>query len=217
MTCEFVHVVSDASDMKEWLSFLLETEGFCVQFYESGKAFLDRVGSVTGCVLTDICMPGLAGMELLRRLRTAGRTLPVVMLAGQGDLSLAVQAMKLGASDVVVKPFDSKTLLKALRSAMEQSEADAAAAPDVQTFLRRVRTLTQRERQVFDHLVVGHSNKETGRDLAISPRTVEIYRARVMAKMQAGTLQGLVRGAALAELIGPLHSAGVGTAMGTRC
>lgn len=203
MAREFVHVVSDASDTRTSLGLLLETGGFCVQFYETGKAFLDWVGSAKGLLLAVIRMPGLDGMELLRSLQTAAPTSLVVMLMRHSDVPFAVEAMKLGASDVIVEPFDDETLLKALRSAVKQDETDATAASDVQNFLQRVARLTQRERQVFDRLIVGHTNKETGRDLEISPRTVEIYRAKIMAKMGDINLQGLVRNAVLAGFFAP--------------
>lgn len=206
MAREFVHVVSDASDTRTSLGLLLETEGFCVQFYETGKAFLDRLRSAKGRVLAVIRMPGLDGMELLRSLQTAAPTPLVVMLMLHSDVPLAVEAMKLGVSDVIVEPFDNEMLLKALRSAVKQDEADAAAALDVQNFLQRVARLTLRERQVFDHLIVGHTNKETGRHLEISPRTVEIHRAKVMAKMGPITLQGLVHNAVRAGLFDPLRA-----------
>lgn len=201
MAGEHVHVVDDDAAIRDSLAFLLGTEGFEVRLYEDGTELLDRLAKpARGAVLTDIRMPGIDGLELLRRLRAAGHMLPVVMMTGHGDVPLAVEAMKLGACDFIEKPFDDETLLQALRSALERGGPDAAADPGLQEFVRRVETLSERERQVLDHLVAGGTSKEIGRALDISPRTVEIYRAKLMAKTQAANLQELVRWAVLASL-----------------
>jgi len=137
---------------------------------------------------------------LLRRLRAAGQTLPVVMMTAHGDVPLAVEAMKLGACDFVEKPFDDEMLIQALRSALERGGAAGPVDPTLQEFVRRVGTLSARERQVLDQLVAGSTSKEIGRALDISPRTVEIYRAKLMAKTQAESLQELVRWSVLTGL-----------------
>ncbi len=201
MPASLVHVVDDDPAMRDSVGFLLGTEGFEVRLYETATDFLRRlVEPAAGCVLTDIRMPGLNGLELLRRLRASGHKLPVIMMTGHGDVPLAVEAMKLGACDFIEKPFDDEALLQALRSALERNGAAEAVDPTLREFVRRVGTLSERERQVLDKLVAGGTSKEIGRTLDISPRTVEIYRAKLMAKTQAGTLQELVRWAVLAGL-----------------
>ncbi len=194
MAANLVHVVDDDPAMRDSVAFLLDTAGFEARLYEAGTDLLDRLPKpASGCVLTDIRMPGIDGLELLRRLRAAGQTLPVVMMTGHGDVPLAVEAMKLGASDFIEKPFDDGALLQALRSALERGDPAKAIDPTLREFVRRVGTLSERERQVLDHLVAGGTSKEIGRTLDISSRTVEIYRAKLMAKTRAGNLQELVR------------------------
>lgn len=201
MPGRLVHVVDDDEAMRESLAFLLSTAGFDVRVYESGTALLDRLGHpASGCVLTDIRMPGLDGMDLLRSLRATGHRLPVVMMTGHGEVPLAVEAMKLGACDFLEKPFDDESLLHTLRSALERDCPVAPADPSLQEFVRRVGTLTERERQVLDELVAGGTSKEIARALDISPRTVEIYRAKLMSKTRAGNLQELVRWSVLAGI-----------------
>ncbi|WP_342108685.1 response regulator FixJ [Methylobacterium sp. SI9] len=201
MATDLVHVVDDDLAMRDSLGFLLGTGGFEVRLYEAGADLLDALSKpAAGCVLTDIRMPGIDGLELLRRLRTAGHTLPVVMMTGHGDVPLAVEAMKLGACDFIEKPFDDEALIQALRSALERGGAAGAVDPTLREFVRRVGTLSERERQVLDHLVAGRTSKEIGRTLDISPRTVEIYRAKLMAKTRAENLQELVRWSVLAGL-----------------
>lgn len=202
MPSRLVHVVDDDPAMRESLAFLLTTAGYEVRVYETAIDFLDRLDeTVSGCVLADIRMPGLDGMTLLRRLRAAGRKLPVVMMTGHGDVPLAVEAMKLGADDFLEKPFDDASLLQALRSALERhGPATPADDPGLRAFMQRVSTLTERERQVLDQLVAGGTSKEIARALDISPRTVEIYRAKLMAKTRAGNLQELVRWSVLAGI-----------------
>ncbi|MFH6783284.1 MULTISPECIES: response regulator FixJ [Methylobacterium] len=201
MGLELVHVVDDDPAMRDSLAFLLETAGFAVRLYDSGTELLERLATVvSGCILTDIRMPGIDGLDLIRRLRETGNTLPVVVMTGHGDVALAVEAMKRGACDFIEKPFDDEVLLRALRYALSPGRTATAADPAVQDFLRRVETLSERERQVLDRLVAGATSKEIGRALDISPRTVEIYRAKLMGKTQAATLQDLVRRAVLAGL-----------------
>ncbi|MBE7196527.1 response regulator FixJ [Methylobacterium sp. A49B] len=201
MASDLVHVVDDDPAMRDSVGFLLGTEGFEVRLYEAGADLLDGLAKPSaGCVLTDIRMPGIDGLELLRRLRAAGHALPVVMMTGHGDVPLAVEAMKLGACDFIEKPFDDDALIQALRSALERGEVTGAVDPTLREFVRRVGTLSERERQVLDHLVAGRTSKEIGRTLDISPRTVEIYRAKLMAKTQAENLQELVRWSVLTGL-----------------
>jgi two-component system response regulator FixJ len=201
MAPKLVHVVDDDPAMRDSVAFLLASAGFKVRIYEAGTELLDRLAKpARGVVLTDIRMPGIDGLELLRRLRSAGQNLPMVIMTGHGDVPLAVEAMKLGACDFIEKPFDDEALVQALTSALERGGRAEAADPTLREFVRRVGTLSERERQVLDHLVAGDTSKDIGRALNISPRTVEIYRAKLMAKTQASNLQELVRWAVLAGL-----------------
>jgi two-component system response regulator FixJ len=187
-----VHVVDDDLAIRESLDFLLGTAGFEVRLHENAQSLLDTMpGPLTGCILTDIRMPGIDGIELLRRVQARERKLPVVVMTGHGDVPLAVEAMKLGASDFIEKPFDDAVLLSAIRNACERVENDLD--PTVATFMKRLATLTGRERQVFDRMVTGQATKVIARDLDLSPRTVEVYRANVMGKMEAGSVSELVR------------------------
>ena len=202
MVASLVHVVDDDPAMRDSVGFLLDTAGFEIALYEAATDLLDTlVKPARGCVLTDIRMPDVDGLELLRRLRAGGHTLPVVVMTGHGDVPLAVEAMKLGACDFIEKPFDDEALLQALRSAQNRGVAANAVDPTLDEFIRRVSTLSERERQVMDQLVAGGSSKDIGRTLDISPRTVEIYRAKLMAKTQAESLQELVRWAVLAGFV----------------
>lgn len=201
MPNRLVHVVDDDPAMRDSLGFLLDTAGFAVVLYENGASLLERPAALaSGCILTDIRMPGIDGLELLRRLRAAGHTLPVIMMTGHGDVPLAVEAMKLGACDFIEKPFDDAVLLQALHTAFERGDPLDATDPALREFVRRVGTLSERERQVLDRLVAGGTSKDIGRDLDISYRTVEIYRAKLMAKTHAASLQELVRWAVLAGI-----------------
>ncbi len=201
MAPDLVHVIDDDPAMRDSLAFLLGTEGYEVQQYETGADLLERLTKPSsGCILSDVRMPGIDGLELLRRLRAAGHTLPVIMMTGHGDVPLAVEAMKLGACDFIEKPFDDKTVLLALRAALRVGGPSGSVDATLREFITRVGTLSERERQVLDHLVAGGTCKEIGRTLDISPRTVEIYRAKLMAKTQAGNLQELVRWSVLAGL-----------------
>ncbi|ACA20385.1 two component transcriptional regulator, LuxR family [Methylobacterium sp. 4-46] len=203
-----VHVVDDDDAMRDSVGFLLDTAGYTARLYEAAEPLLDALpGLAEGCILTDIRMPGIDGIEFLRRVRAAGSPLPVIVMTGHGDVPLAVEAMKLGASDFIEKPFDDETLLRAVRGALARPAPATAplpgadpADPALRDFTRRVETLSGRERQVLTHLVAGGTAKEIGRALAISPRTVEIYRAKVMAKTQATSLSELVRWAVRAGL-----------------
>ncbi len=190
-----VHVVDDDIAMRESLAFLLDAAGFAVRLYESARPFLENETAAIGCVLTDIRMPDIDGLELLRRIRAEDRDLPVIVMTGHGDVPLAVEAMKLGASDFIEKPFDDEQLLRAVRSALSHGPAPDTRDPARDAFHARLASLSRREREVFERLVAGDTNKAIARHLAISPRTVEIYRANVMSKMAAGSLSDLVRAA----------------------
>jgi two-component system response regulator FixJ len=189
-----VHVVDDDLAVRQSLAFLLASDGLPVRLHESASAFLDAVVEApAGCIVTDVRMPGIDGITFLRRLKERGFALPVIVMTGHADVPLAVEAMKEGAVDFVEKPFDDELFLAAVRSALsrqaESVEQDAHAAE----IRARIDELSEREAQVLDGLVAGKANKVIAYDLGISPRTVEIYRANVMTKMQAGSLSELVR------------------------
>ena len=189
-----VHVIDDDEAVRESVEFLLRTAGLTVKTYESAAAFLDAAPGVShGCVITDVRMPGLSGIDLLQRLKDMQAALPVIVITGHGDVPLAVDAMKFGAVDFLEKPFDDDVLLAAVRSALDRSEASAARDTERADIRARIATLTQRERDVLHGLVAGNPNKIIAFNLEISPRTVEIYRANVMTKMKAGSLSELVR------------------------
>ncbi|MEL6061457.1 MULTISPECIES: response regulator FixJ [unclassified Methylobacterium] len=193
-----VHVVDDDDAVRRALAFLLATDGLAVRVHASAVAFLESVTEVSGCVLTDVRMPDLDGIELLRRLKRRGSPAPVIVMTGHADVPLAVEAMREGAQDFIEKPFDDEVLLSTVRAALAQAEQGAARAGEMAAVRARMSALTERERQVLDGLVAGKANKVIGLDLGISPRTVEIYRANVMSKLQAGSLSELVRAALVA-------------------
>ncbi|MBT6828656.1 MAG: response regulator transcription factor, partial [Rhodospirillaceae bacterium] len=183
-------IVDDDDAVRDSLRALLEAVGWSVQSYESGKAFLNICDpTMRGCLLLDIRMPGLDGLQVQRILSQRGVTLPFIVISGHGDVSSAVRAMKAGAAEFLEKPFDSEIVLRAIRTALEsdaeargkQAVASAAAA--------RLDALTRRERQVFDE---GAQNKMIARQLAISPRTVEVHRSRIMKKLGASSLSEVV-------------------------
>src|SRR5829696_2657489 len=201
-----VHVVDDDVEVRQSLSFLLATAGLAVRVYESATAFLDVVKErPSGCILTDVGMPGTDGIEFLRRLKARGFSLPVVVMTGHADVPMSVEAMKEGAVDFIEKPFDDDLLIGMIQSALEAHEQVAQRHDQSAEIQARLDSLSERERQVLEGLVAGKANKVIAYDLGISPRTVEIYRANVMSKMQAGSLSELVRMALLVgtAVVGP--------------
>jgi two-component system response regulator FixJ len=197
-----VHVIDDDDAVRESLAFLLKSARLAVKTYESAAAFLRASPPVTtGCVITDVRMPEISGIELLQRLRERNVGIPAIVITGHGDVPLAVEAMKLGAADFFEKPFDDEALLTAVRSALshlaDSSKRDAEQA-DING---KLATLSNREREVLEGLVSGHPNKTIAYDLGISPRTVEVYRANVMTKMNAASLSDLVRMALVAGIL----------------
>lgn len=194
-----VHVIDDDDDARESLAFLLGTADVAVRSYQSAVAFLDALPQVTsGCIVTDLKMPEIDGMELLRRLQQRGVTLPVIVITGHGDVPLAVEAMRLGAVDFLEKPFDDNAILAAVRSAFSRNSAGGEREILKSEIHQKLATLSPRERQVLDGLVAGRPNKIIAFDLGISARTVEVYRANLMTKMQASSLSDLVRMALIA-------------------
>ena len=183
MPVEVVHVIDDDVDVRQSLAFLLTAAGFAVRVHESAVAFLTMLPEVgEGCVLTDIRMPQMSGLELQRRLGEVNSGLPVIVMTGHGDVPLAVEAMKAGAVDFIEKPFDDEVLLSAVRAALARRALDNARDARVFEIQDRIK-----------RLLAGKANKVIAFELGISPRTVEVYRANVMTKMQADSLSELVR------------------------
>ena len=189
-----VHVVDDDEAVRQSLSFLFRTAKMQVQTYESAAAFLEQLPKLQpGCLITDVRMPGMSGIELLHRLKELDVKMPVIVITGHGDVPLAVEAMKGGALDFLEKPFDDDDLIAAVRSALNAQSTDLEGHALRARINEKLVLLTNRERQVLEGLVAGHPNKTIAYDLGISPRTVEIYRANVMTKMEATSLSDLVR------------------------
>jgi two-component system response regulator FixJ len=197
-----VYVIDDDEAMRDSLNFLLDSGGFEVTLFETAQQFLETLPALAfGCVVSDVRMPGIDGIELLKRLKALHSALPIVVMTGHGDVLLAVEAMKLGAVDFLEKPFDDDRLIGMIESAIRQAEPAAKSDAVTHDIATRVATLSPRERQVMDGLVAGLSNKLIAREYDISPRTIEVYRANVMTKMQANSLSELVRLAMRAGLI----------------
>jgi two-component system response regulator FixJ len=188
-----VHIVDDDEAIRDSLALLLGTAGFSVAAYPSADAFLATAPQGAGCVLIDVRLPGMGGLELQEELARRGRRIPVIVMTGHAEVPLAVKAMKAGAVDFVEKPFDDKEMLAAIRRAFSLGLETARAEAEGDEIGSRLAQLTPREREVLDALVAGKPNKIIAYELSISPRTVEIHRARVMDKMQARTLSDLVR------------------------
>jgi two-component system response regulator FixJ len=200
-----VHVVDDDAAMRESVAFLLESEGVRSRTYDSASALLSRADALeAGCILTDIRMPGMNGLELVAELKARGVLHPVIVLTGHADVALAVQSMKAGVVDFLEKPFTHATLLRSVRDALTVAEDSVGRAREHALYAERAASLSAREREVFEAVAAGLSNKAVALKLGISPRTVEIYRANVMTKMQANSLSDLVRIAL--ELGGPSTS-----------
>lgn len=189
-----VYAVDDDVAMRESLAFLLDAAGFTVVAFETASSFLEALpGIESGCVVTDVRMPGIDGIELLRRVKRAKPALSVIVITAHGEIPLAVQAMKLGAIDFLEKPFEDERLVDAIRAAVANTTDRAKAEAAATQIASRVAALSPREHQVMEGLVAGLSNKTIARDLSISPRTVEVYRDNVMTKLQAASLSELVR------------------------
>lgn len=189
-----VHVVDDEEAIRRSLDFLLRTEGYVVKRWPDGQSFLRQAEpSVHACVLLDIRMPGLDGLEVQARMGAAGLDFPVIILTGHGDIDMAVRAMKAGAADFLVKPFDRETLLQSLADAFRQMD-DREALRQRQEWARaQLGKLTEREREVLDGLACGYPNKTIAYDLGISARTVEVYRANVMTKLEVTNFADALR------------------------
>jgi two-component system response regulator FixJ len=189
-----VHIVDDEEAVRNSLAFLLTSAGFAVRVHQSATDFLAVAPNVTnGCLITDLRMPDIDGLELLRRLKAADAMLPAIMVTGHGDIQMAVEAMKNGAIDFIEKPFSDDVLIDSITRAVERAAEQTRSAAATEQVKQRIATLSDRERQVLRGVVAGQPNKVIANELGISPRTVEVYRAGLMAKMQARSLPELVR------------------------
>ena len=197
-----VYVIDDDEAMRDSLNFLLDSAGFVATLFETAQQFLDALPTLAfGCVVSDVRMPGIDGLELLKRLKVLRSGFPIVVMTGHGDVPLAVEAMKLGAMDFLEKPFDDARLIAMIETALRHAEPAAKSDAVAQDIAARIASLSPRERQVMEGLVAGLSNKLIAREYDISPRTIEVYRANVMTKMQANSLSELVRFAMRAGLV----------------
>lgn len=201
MTEPLVHVIDDDEAVRVSLGFRLELADLPSRIYAGPLEFLAVASSLkSGCIVTDVRMPDMSGLELIRRLRDRGVNLPVIVITGHGDLPLAVEALREGVKDFIEKPFDDEVLLASIRRALAAHSAPAASGSDADRtrFEQMVAGLSGRERQVLEGVVAGKLNKTIGYELGISPRTVEVYRAKMMQKTGAANLSDLVRIALLA-------------------
>jgi len=199
-----VHVIDDDEAIRQSLAFLLQAAKLEVKTYASAIAFLEALpDTASGCVITDVRMPGMSGVDLLRRLKELKIAIPVIVITGHGDVALAVEAMKVGAVDFLEKPFDDDVLLASVQSALKRQDGETKRHTERLEIEGRLANLSNRERDVLCGLVAGRANKQIAFDLGISPRTVEIYRANLMNKMKAGSLSDLVRMALIVGIVGP--------------
>lgn len=204
-----VHVIDDDEAVRQSLEFLLGTADFKVRTYDSASAFLEVLPQVqSGCVITDVRMPGMTGIELLQRIQAMERRLPVIVITGHGEVPLAVEAMQIGAVDFLEKPFDEEVLLSAVDAALRRDDKQDGREAERHELAERIARLPSLERQVLEGLITGHPNKTIAFDLGLSPRTVEICRANVITKMKAASLSDLVRMALIAGLLPDRPEAG---------
>jgi two-component system response regulator FixJ len=197
-----VHVIDDDEALRDSLAFLLRAAQIEVRTYASAVAFLDALPDArASCVITDVRMPGMSGIDLLRRLQELKIGMPVIVITGHGDVPLAVEAMKIGALDFLEKPFDDDVLLTSVRSALSRRDGETKRHTERAEIDSKLAALSNRERDMLGGLVAGRANKQIAYDLGISPRTVEIYRANLMNKMQAGSLSDLVRMALIVGMV----------------
>jgi two-component system response regulator FixJ len=195
-----IHIIDDDEPTRDSLRFLLASAGFPAKVHESATAFLGAFSeSAPACVITDVRMPDVNGIDLLKAVKARRPDTPVIVVTGHGDIALAVEAMKLGASDFLEKPYADEAMIAAVERALDRN-AGSAAGDDKQSLLARVELLSGREKQVLYGVVAGKTNKVIAQELEISPRSVEVYRANLMTKMQATNLSHLVRLALLAGI-----------------
>lgn len=202
-----VFIVDDDSAMRDSLGFLIGSVGRKVETYSSAEEFLDAYDNERpGCIVLDVRMPGLSGLELMEKLGEDRFAPPVVLITGHGDIPMAVRALKAGAFDFIEKPFSDQVLLERIQQALQQDTSDRASELDRSDIERRATRLTSRENQVFELVVDGKPNKVVASDLGLSQKTVEVHRAHVMEKMRAGSFADLVKMAVVLEVTGPPKS-----------
>ncbi|WP_439815052.1 response regulator FixJ [Zavarzinia sp. CC-PAN008] len=189
-----VHVIDDDEAVRESLVFLLTSAAITAVPHPSGESFIGALPVIgQGCILTDVRMPGMTGIELLHRVQAHDRNLPVIVMTGHGDVPMAVEALKAGAFDFIEKPFSDEQIIATVQAALAARGRAQEERADRAAIQARLEALTTRERQVLDGLIAGHPNKTIAYDLGISPRTVEIYRANVMSKLNASSLSEVIR------------------------
>ncbi len=189
-----VHIVDDEEPVRKSLAFLLTMAGFTIRVHDSASSFLAAAKTINqACLITDLRMPDMSGVELLKRLKETGASIPAIVITGHGDVPMAVAVMKAGAVDFIEKPFEDEMLVEAIKRAASRLEENSTPMVDTATLRTRLDSLSERERQVLSAVVAGLPNKTIGFDLGISPRTVEVHRANIMSKMQAKNLPELVR------------------------
>ena len=189
-----VYVVEDDEAVRDSLELLLKSDGKPVKTYESAGSFLaDYSDQMAGCIVLDIRMPGMDGMELQKKLNDKHSILPIIFVTGHGDVPMAVDAMKEGAVDFIQKPYREEALLEKIEAALEQDREQRKSLDERQEIVRRIKSLTPREREIMDRMIAGQANKVIAIELEISQRTVEIHRSRVMHKMGTHSLAHLVR------------------------
>jgi len=192
-----IFLVDDDPAVLKSLARALREEGWIVETFESAEAFLARPGSRTrGCLVLDVTMPGLNGLELQRKLAESGQVLPIVFVTGEGDVPMSVQAIKAGASDFLIKPVSSEVLSGVIRSALEKAAAERENRSEIEMLQKRLATLTSREREVLAAVASGRLNKQIASDLGVVEQTVKFHRAKIMERMQAHTLAELMHIAA---------------------
>jgi len=193
-TEQLVFIVDDDEAVRDSMSMLLDTIDLPHRCFATAAEFLDYFdGSQRGCLVLDIRMPGMSGLELQQRLKETRAMLPIIFITGHGDIPMAVEAMRQGALDFMRKPFREQDLLDRIQQALEHEAGARDMLLDRTKILERIATLTAREREVFERVVEGQANKVIAIDLGISERTVEVHRAQVMRKLEVRTLAQLVR------------------------
>jgi two-component system, LuxR family, response regulator FixJ len=200
-----IFVVDDDEDVRDSMRVLLESTGYAVKDFSSAKAFLADQSAPGHCLIADIRLPEIDGLDLLREVSDLKLGLPVIIITGHGDVTLAVRAMKAGAVDFIEMPFSDETLLTSVQRALEIGSKTRSDAAEIAAAERLLALLTPRERNVLDQLVAGRSNKVAAYELGISPRTIEIHRAHIMDKMNARGISDLVRIALTANRASPAN------------